>query len=114
MASATTPTAIEQAGPATLRIRWGDGHESLYPVRPIRLACRCAHCIEETTGVPLLDPDTIPDDVRPVNIATVGRYAIRIEWSDGHDTGIYPYDHLRALCPCCTGPHAHAGHAATH
>jgi ATP-binding protein involved in chromosome partitioning len=107
MSGATTPSAIEQAGPDTLRIRWGDGHESVYPVRNIRLSCRCAHCIEETTGVPLLDPDSVPADVRPVHIAGVGRYAIRIEWSDGHDTGIYPFDNLRSICPCCIGPGPH-------
>lgn len=26
-------------------------------------------------------------------------------WSDGHSTGIYPFEHLRAVCPCprCAG-----------
>jgi DUF971 family protein len=27
----------------------------------------------------------------------VGRYAIGIGWSDGHDTGIYSFERLRAL-----------------
>ena len=30
------------------------------------------------------------------DIALVGRYAVRIRWSDGHSTGIYPFDRLRA------------------
>ena len=34
-----------------------------------------------------------------VNIEPVGNYALRIVWSDGHDTGIYSYDHLRADLP---------------
>jgi DUF971 family protein len=31
---------------------------------------------------------------------------LNIEWSDGHHTGIYPWDLLRSLCPCpqCTAP----------
>jgi len=99
---ATTPVAIEQAAADLLRIRWQDGHESVYPVRTVRLACRCARCIEETTGVPLLDPATIPEDVRPVSVQGVGRYALQFVWSDGHDTGIYPFEHLRGLCPCCS------------
>jgi ATP-binding protein involved in chromosome partitioning len=91
------PTAIEQAGPDRLRIRWSDGIESLYPVREIRLACRCANCIEEGTGQPLLDPASIPADVRPIRVQGVGRYALQIAWSDGHDTGIYTFEHLREL-----------------
>jgi len=30
----------------------------------------------------------------------VGSYAIRISWSDGHNTGIYSFDHFRRICPC--------------
>jgi ATP-binding protein involved in chromosome partitioning len=97
MGSLPTPTAIEQAGPDALRIRWADGVESLYPVRELRLACRCAHCIEEMTGRPLLDASQVPADVRPVRIQSVGRYALQFAWSDGHDTGIYTFEHLREL-----------------
>ena len=32
-----------------------------------------------------------------VGIQPVGRYAIQIRWSDGHDTGIYPFERLRRL-----------------
>jgi DUF971 family protein len=35
-----------------------------------------------------------------VQIGLVGRYAVSIEWSDGHDDGIYSYETLRGLCPC--------------
>jgi len=30
----------------------------------------------------------------------VGNYAIQIQFSDGHATGIYSYEHLREICPC--------------
>ncbi len=97
MSEATTPVAIAQAGPGTLRIDWKDGHQSLLQVRDLRLACRCARCVEELTGRPLLKDDDIPADVRPVRISPVGRYAIQIAWSDGHDTGIYTFEYLREL-----------------
>jgi len=29
----------------------------------------------------------------------VGRYAVGVDWSDGHDS-ILPYRHLRQSCPC--------------
>ena len=38
--------------------------------------------------------------LRMTQVEEMGRYAIRIVWSDGHSTGIYSYDHLRAICPC--------------
>ena len=83
-----------------LRIVWKDGHTSEYEPRPLRLACPCAGCIEEMTGRPLLDPATVPPDIMPHAIRYVGRYALRFDWSDGHETGIYPWDLLRRLCPC--------------
>ena len=30
----------------------------------------------------------------------VGSYAIQINFSDGHSTGIFSYDYLRSNCPC--------------
>ena len=38
--------------------------------------------------------------LKMVSVEEVGHYAIRIAWSDGHNTGIYSFDHLRKICPC--------------
>jgi len=92
-----TATAIRQAGPRELAITWADGGKSCYDVRELRLACGCAHCVDEWTGAERLDPASIPADVHPVKLETVGRYAIQIEWSDGHASGIYPFARLREL-----------------
>ena len=91
---------------AQLRIRWRDGHVSEYTPRYLRLSCPCAGCVEEMTGRPLLNPDFVPADVHPRSIEYVGRYALRFDWSDGHDTGIYPFRYLRELCRClaCLDP----------
>jgi DUF971 family protein len=93
----TTPAAIRQAGPRTLEIVWGDGHTSRYDVRELRLSCACAVCIDEWTGAERLDPASVPEDVHPVRLEPVGRYAVQIEWSDGHASGIYPFKRLREL-----------------
>jgi DUF971 family protein len=93
----TTPTEIRQQGPRELGIAWGDGVKSVYDVRALRLACGCASCIDEWTGEERLDPDSVPEDVHPLRIEPVGRYAIQIEWSDGHSSGIYPFRRLREL-----------------
>lgn len=66
-------------------------------MRGLRLACGCAQCIDEWSGENRLDPETVPEDVRPLRIEGVGRYAIQIEWSDGHGSGIYPFRRLRGM-----------------
>jgi ATP-binding protein involved in chromosome partitioning len=83
-----------------ITIKWSDGHETAYKARDLRLACRCAMCIEETSGKELLDPKTVPEIVRAKAIELIGQYAISFEWSDGHTTGIYNFRSLRANCPC--------------
>jgi ATP-binding protein involved in chromosome partitioning len=81
-----------------LWVEWTAGApERRVPARALRLACSCAVCVEEMSGRPLLDPASVPDDIRPVSVALVGAYAVRVDWSDGHSTGIYPWSRLRAL-----------------
>ncbi|HSJ15366.1 MAG TPA: DUF971 domain-containing protein [Longimicrobiales bacterium] len=90
---------------ARLRIEWADGHASEYAPRYLRLACPCAGCIEEMTGRRLLDPASVGPDIWPAAVRYVGRYALRFDFSDGHETGIYTFELLRELCPCdeCRG-----------
>lgn len=96
-----TPTSVGPTADASkLRIEWADGHVSEYSPRYLRLRCPCAGCIDELSGRPRLDPASVPADVYPVGIEYVGRYALRFDWSDGHSTGIYPFELLRRICPC--------------
>ena len=100
VSEAPAPKAMKQAGPLDLAIDWSDGHASVFPVRLLRLSCPCAQCVDEMSGQKLLNDASVPADVKPVVINPVGRYAVHIDWSDGHRTGIYTYVHLRAICPC--------------
>ena len=99
------PHAINRRDDGIL-IEWDAlGHQGLFGARPLRLGCPCAGCVEEMTGRPLLDPDSVPSDVRPVQVSMVGTYGLRVSWSDGHGTGIYTFARLLAECPCsrCAG-----------
>jgi ATP-binding protein involved in chromosome partitioning len=91
-----------------IQIDWApEGHTGRFAARALRLACPCAACVEEMSGRPLLDPATVPADITPLRLSLVGAYGLKVNWSDGHNTGIYTYDRLLALCPCpaCTaGP----------
>jgi DUF971 family protein len=82
---------------ARLAITWEDGVRSEYEPRFLRLNCPCAQCVDEMTGIRTLRPDSVPESVYPEAIHYVGRYALQFVWSDGHDTGFYPFDLLRRL-----------------
>ena len=99
------PLEIGRSGAADVKILWHDRHESVYPARALRLACPCAGCVDEVTGEKRLVDGSVPVDVHPLNIQVVGRYAVAIRWSDGHDTGIYTFERLRQQCSCesCKG-----------
>lgn len=83
-----------------LRIRWADGAVHEYEPRALRMACPCAGCVDEMTGERMLTEGMVPEGVHPLAIEYVGRYALQFRWSDGHDTGYYPFEYLRRLCPC--------------
>jgi DUF971 family protein len=83
-----------------LRITWNPEHVGDYAFYDLRASCNCASCVDENTGVRILDPRTIPADIAITDMQLVGNYAVRIHWSDGHSTGLYTWDHLLSLCPC--------------
>ena len=95
-----SPIEIKQGTGQNLVIRWQDEHESIYACNFLRRHCRCAVCVDEWTGQILLKEDQIPSDIHPMDLQGVGRYGIRINWSDGHNTGIYTFKYLREICPC--------------
>ncbi len=95
------PVEIGRANQHDIKISWPDNHVSIYPARELRLRCPCAGCVDEVTGKIRLIASSVPQNVTPVSIKLVGRYAMTVQWSDGHNTGIYGFDLLRQLCPCC-------------
>ena len=80
-----------------LTVEWKDGLVSHYDPFPLRDACPCAGCIDELSGKKTLDPKSIPKDIHIRNCEYIGNYALRIDWSDGHSSGIYTYKFLRHL-----------------
>ena len=100
----TAPLEIGRANIHDLRIRWSDGHESVYPAADLRLACPCAGCAQQSAPRPPGQIRLLPagiQTVHPLRVELIGQYAIRVYWSDGHSEGIYGFDRLRAACPCC-------------
>lgn len=91
-----------------LHLEWGDGHHSALPLALLRSKCPCANCrtLREAPPDPFRVLSASEAAAVPAlrDIEPVGRYGLRLVWFDGHNTGIYSYDYLRALCPCpeCT------------
>ena len=104
---AATPVELrKRSGGSSLAIAWADGHTGEYAAVYLRGHCPCAHCVDEITGNRKIGPLQIVPDVSLVRIVPVGNYAVQLEWSDGHRTGLYSFEYLRSLCPCreCAAP----------
>jgi DUF971 family protein len=87
----------------TLRITWSDLQARNYSIRELRDACPCATCREKRNAPPA-SPTLLPiiteAETRPLRITAmkpVGNYAYSIDFSDGHNTGIYTIESLREM-----------------
>ena len=96
-----------------IKIDWKDGHHSDYSLGWLRDECPCAHCTGAHGTAPArTDYASQPAasaaspfpmfkaTIKMLAVEPVGTYAIRIDWSDGHSSGIYSWDHLRSICSC--------------
>ncbi len=89
-----TPTAIRNFNAdARLEIDWDDDSSSSYDHEILRVQCPCADCRGHTPEQ--AKTITGKEDVRVTHIELVGNYAVRIEFDDGHHTGIYTFSQLR-------------------
>jgi DUF971 family protein len=101
---AIKPVSIEVSNSEqVLEINWADGHRSDYPLFGLRKNCPCVMCrgghSEMGTyemGLFFLEPER---RFEIKDIETVGNHALKITWDDGHNTGMYRWDLLRAMCP---------------
>jgi DUF971 family protein len=89
--------SISQIDQRTLGITWTDERSSTYDVVELRRKCPCATCIDEWTHEQILKPESVSESVRPVQIDSVGQYALTVQFNDGHKTGIYTFSMLRKL-----------------
>ena len=96
-------------GSAGLLITWSDGVQSELSSEQLRRNCPCAGCREmrgdDSHAKPLTGKkrsltviqSSLQQELELVEVWGVGQYAVGIRWADGHGSGIYTFDHLRAL-----------------
>jgi DUF971 family protein len=96
---------------AGVDITWADNHTSHYDFAYLREECPCATCNEKrdqevrhpaSKSAPISSPvlPMFKPKIRAQSATQVGNYAVQINFNDGHNTGIFSYEHLRAICPC--------------
>lgn len=102
-----TDVKVHVSAGAGLDIVWADGHRSHYDFVFLRDECPCATCNDQRqkkeSAKVLAGSSVLPmykPKVKARAAKTLGNYALQIEFTDGHSTGIYSYDHLRTICPC--------------
>ena len=92
------PKRIEKHDPFHFEIEWTDGKCFVVPFTEVRFQCPCAGCVDEKTGVRTLRREDVRPDVHPRAISLVGRYALQINWSDQHGSGMFSFDQFRKVC----------------
>jgi DUF971 family protein len=116
----TTPVRLNLKRDEKLEVEFQDGRACAYTIAYLRQMCPCATCREVRRGQapsappaaptgegvapkrkPLLTilPGNYAQPLSAVSAELVGNYAIQIEWSDHHASGIYSFTYLREICP---------------
>ena len=79
-------------------VRWSDGIEAEFPIEELRMNCPCAECrSRRDRGEPAWRRNLLAPPLAIVDASLVGAWGISFTWSDGHATGIYPWDGLRRM-----------------
>ena len=101
--SAMFPTSIERADDDCLRIAWSDGSLREYRATELREHCPCATCREKRSA-PEPPSSELPvlslaeaQPTRILGMKPVGAYAYHVEFSDGHNSGLFTFEFLAQL-----------------
>jgi DUF971 family protein len=83
-----------------LALAWSDGRESFFRLADLRRLCPCAVCCGEADVLGRVDRPRVEHSESSFVLkrcAPVGGYALQPLWGDGHDSGLYTFQYLRAL-----------------
>jgi DUF971 family protein len=83
-----------------IAISWEDGTESFVAMDRLRAHSPSAENIGERDLLGVQYGGTDRKDFTGVSVTgwrIIGGYAVQFDFSDGHNTGLYPFDYLRTL-----------------
>lgn len=105
-----TPTSIDLKKDRGLTVEWSDGTSSYYAIAYLRRMSPSADMKQlrdemQTNPLTILNPrgGGSGGPVVATEAQLVGNYAIKIEFSDGHSSGIYSWEYLRQIDPARDG-----------
>lgn len=100
------PVRLDLKKDRGLTVEWADGSTSYYSIAYLRRMSPSADARvlrESLSSNPLtVLPTSRAASSGPLKAETadlVGNYAIRIRFSDGHDTGLFSWQYLREIAP---------------
>ena len=93
-----TPLNISVKEKTKLVINWNDDTNTIIKLTNLRKNCPCAVCKAEKdeqskSYIPIYSDEQITIS----NLKVIGQYALKVEWKDGHQTGLYEFDFLKEL-----------------
>jgi DUF971 family protein len=103
MSLETTVTKLDLKKTQGLTVTFGDGKVSTFSLSMLRSKCPCASCKSQRSQQAAkpsrltILPGNYAQELIVEHAELVGNYALRIDWSDGHATGIYSFEFLREI-----------------
>jgi len=99
-----SPRNLDLKKDSGLTVEWADGRRVFYPIAYLRRMSPSAEARElrkqlEANPLTVLPSRGASGPLTAVSAELVGNYAIKIVFSDGHETGIYSWDYLREIEP---------------
>jgi len=100
------PRSLDLAKGRALTVRWSDGRVSVYPIAYLRKMSPSADSRQLRQELARNPLTVLPagaasggGPLTALGAELVGNYAVRVKFSDGHDTGIYSWAYLRSIDP---------------
>ncbi len=96
------PAQFKKVNDEEIMLKWDDGKEFVLPAKYLRDRCPCASCAGESVLWREYKPSPLqvltPGKYNLKSAEIVGDYALALTWVDGHNTGLYSFEHLRRIC----------------
>lgn len=113
--ASNSPTRLDLKKDRGLTIEWADGTTSYYSIAYLRRMSPSAD-MRQLRDEMAKNPLTVLPSGKAAGgplVAThaelVGNYALKIHFSDGHQTGIYSWEYLRRIDPASQQESGHQG-----
>jgi DUF971 family protein len=104
MSQCPIPNKISLKKDHDLTLVWNDGTVSVYPIAYLRRNCPCAACkqlreSQAKSRLTVLQGNFTPGPITVLEARLIGNYAIQLDWSDNHGSGIYSFSYLWEITP---------------